>query len=148
MEFKELIADFAMRHNVADLVADNNAAALDIDGIIVIIVADGDKVTLSADVGEPPAEGRADFADLLLEASLQSDAFFAKAAESETYIVVRRLSLRTIDDDAFDAAIESFVNQVEAWRRLLSDFRPIAKAAAAKAKEEGPSFGSNGFVQV
>ena len=137
-----------MRHNVADLVADNNAAALDIDGIIVIIVADGDKVTLSADVGEPPAEGRADFADLLLEASLQSDAFFAKAAESETYIVVRRLSLRTIDDDAFDAAIESFVNQVEAWRRLLSDFRPIAKAAAAKAKEEGPSFGSNGFVQV
>ena len=148
MEFKELIADFATRHNVADLVADNNAAALDIDGIIVIMVADGEKVTLSADVGDAPAEGRADFADLMLEASLQSDAFFAKAAESETYIVVRRLSLRTIDDDAFDAAIESFVNQVEAWRRLLSDFRPIAKAAAAKAKEEGPSFGSNGFMQV
>jgi len=148
MEFKDLIADFATRHNVADLVADNNAAALDIDGIIVIIVADGDRVTLSADVGEPPVEGRADFADLMLEASLQTDAFFAKAAESETYIIVRRLSLQSIDDDAFDAALEAFVNQVETWRRLLSDFRPAAKAAAEAARGENPKFGSSEFMQV
>jgi hypothetical protein len=148
MDFKELIADLATRHNVADLVADNNAAALDIDGIIVIIVADGDRVTLSAEVGEPPAEGRADFADLMLEASLQTDAFFAKASESESYIVVQRLSLRVIDDAAFDAALETFVNQTETWRRLLSDFRPIAKTAAEKAKDNDSSLGASGFMQV
>ncbi len=82
MEFNELIANFAERHNVADLVAYGNAAALDIDGIIVTIVASGDKVILSADLGEPPAEGAAMFANLLLEASLHTDAFFGKASES------------------------------------------------------------------
>lgn len=148
MEFSELIADFSKRHNVADLVADGNAAALDIDGITIIIVADGEKVTLSADVGEPPAEGRADFADLMLEASLQTDSFFAKAPGSETYIIVRRLALQSIDVDTFDVALEAFVNQAEAWRRILTDFRPAAKAAAARAADESPSFGSAGFMQV
>ena len=148
MEFSELIADFSKRHNVADLVADGNAAALDIDGITIIIVADGEKVTLSADVGEPPAEGRADFADLMLEASLQTDSFFAKAPGSETYIIVRRLALQSIDVDTFDVALEAFVNQAETWRRLLTDFRPAAKDAAARAAEESPSFGSAGFMQV
>ncbi len=86
MDFTELLASFAERHGIADLAADGNAAALDIDGIVVTLVASGDVLSVSADIGEPPADGRADFADLLLEASLQSDAFFAKAPESGTYV--------------------------------------------------------------
>ena len=147
MDFTELLASFAKRHGIADLAADGNAAALDIDGIVVTIVAVGDAVSISADIGEPPAEGRADFAELLLEASLQSDAFFAKAPESGTYVAVRRLSLATLEPDAFDAALEALVNQAETWRRLLADFRPAAQAAAEAAAEE-PSFGVGGFVQV
>ena len=147
MEFNQLIAEFAKRHNVENLVAVDGAAALDIDGIIVTLVASGDAVSISADIGDPPAEGRADFAELLLEASLQSDAFFAKAPESGTYVAVRRLALPTLNSDAFDAALESLVNQAETWRRLLADFRPAAKAAAEAAAEE-PSFGTGGFVQV
>lgn len=148
MEFSELIADFAARHDVAGLVADGNAAALDIDGIVVAMVASGDKVTISSDIGEPPVDGHADFADLLLEASLQADAFFAKASELGAYVAVRRLALNSIDAEAFDTALESFVNQVETWRRLLADFRPAAKAAAERAEEEKPSFGTNSFMQV
>ena len=125
MDFTELISSFAERHGIADLAAEDNAA----------------------DIGDPPAEGRADFAELLLEASLQSDAFFAKAPESGTYVAVRRLALPTLDSDAFDAALESLVNQAETWRRLLADFRPGAKAAAEAAAEE-PTFGTGGFVQV
>ena len=147
MDFTELIASFAERHGIADLAADGNAAALDIDGIVVTIVATDDAVSISADIGEPPAEGRADFAELLLEANLQSDAFFAKAPESGTYVAVRRLALPTLNDEAFDAALEALVNQAETWRRLLADFRPAAQAAAAEAAE-APSFGTGGFVQV
>ena len=147
MDFPELISTFAERHGIADLAAEDNAAALDIDGIVVAIVAAGDAVSISADIGEPPAEGRADFADLLLEANLQSDAFFAKAPESGTYVAVRRLALATLEPDAFDAALEALVNQAETWRRLLADFRPAAKAAAEAAAEE-PSFGTGGLVQV
>ena len=34
----------------------------------------------------------------------------------------------------------------ETWRRLLADFRPVAKAAAERT-EGAPQFGTNGFVQ-
>ena len=73
---------------------------------------------------------------------------FAKAPGTGTYIAVRRLSLSLIDDESFDAALEAFVNQAETWRRLLSDFRPVAKAAAERAASEAPSFASPGFMQV
>ena len=148
MEFNKLIEDFGTRHKVENLVAVDGAAALDIDGIVVTIVARDDVLTISADIGEPPAEGAAAFADLLLEANMQSGVFFAKAPGTGTYIAVRRLSLSLIDDDAFDAALESFVNQSETWQRLLADFRPVAKAAAERAEAESPSFGATGFLQV
>ena len=45
------------------------------------------------------------------------------------------------------AALEAHVNLAETWRRLLADFRPVAKAAAERV-EGAPQFGANGFVQV
>ena len=81
MEFNELIADFSKRHNVENLVAVDGAASLDIDGIIVTIVANDEMLTLSAEIGEPPVEGAATFSDLLLEANLQSGVYFAKSPE-------------------------------------------------------------------
>ncbi len=148
MDFNELIADFAARHSVEDLTAIDNAAALDIDGIIVFLVSNGERLTVSAEVGEPPVEGAAAFANLLLEANMQSDFFFAKATGTENYIIVRRLALVSLDATSFDQAIEAIVNHAETWRRLLADFRPVAKAAAERVESESPSFGSTGFMQV
>lgn len=147
MEFTELVASFAERHGIADLAADDGAAALDIDGIVVTLVGTGDTVSLSADIGQPPADGRASFAKLLLEANLQSDIFFAKAPESESYVAVRRLALQDLDAEAFDAALEALVNHAETWRRLLDDFRPAAEAAAA-AEVESDQLNVGGFLQV
>ena len=147
MDFEKLISDFAERHGIANLAAEDNAAALDIDGIVVTLVAVGDALSFSADIGEPPSEGRADFAELMLEANLQVAAFFAKEPERGTYILVRRLSLPALDAESFDAALEAFVNLSETWRRLLADFRPVAKAASERT-EEVPQFGTSGFVQV
>ena len=147
MDFAELISDFAERHGIADLTAEDNAAALDIDGIVITLVAADDALSISADIGEPPVEGRADFAELMLEANLQLDAFFAKAPEGGAYVLVRRLPLAMLDAEAFEAALEALVNLSETWRRLLADFRPVAKAAAERT-EELPQFGANGFFQV
>ena len=149
MDFNELIDDFAKRHNVEDLTVTDNAAALDIDGITVLLVSNGELLTISAEVGEPPVEGTAAFANLLLEANMQSDFFFAKAIGSDNYIIVRRIPLVTLDSISFDSALEAIVNHAETWRRLLADFRPAAKAAAEFTNsKEGQSFGSGGFMQV
>ena len=147
MDFTQLIADFAERHSIANLVAEDNTAALEIDGIVITLVAVGDTLSISAGIGEPPFEGRAEFAELMLEANMQSGAFFAKEPESGAYVLVRRLQLPALDGESFDAALEALVNLAETWRRLLADFRPVAKAAAERT-EESPQFGANGFVQV
>ena len=147
MDFDKLISNFAERHGIADLAAEDNAAALDIDGIVVTLVAAGDALSVSADIGEPPSEGRGDFAELMLEANLQSEAFFAKEPERGAYVLVRRLPLAMLDAGAFDAALEAHVNLAETWRRLLADFRPVAKTAASRTNE-APQFGDNGFFQV
>ena len=149
MDFNELISDFAERHHVEDLTATDNTAALDVDGITVLLVSNGELLTISAEVGEPPAEGAAAFANLLLESNMQSDFFFAKATGTDNYIVVRRIPLSSLDSIAFDSALEAIVNHAESWRRLLADFRPAAKAAAEFANsKENSSFGSNEFMQV
>lgn len=147
MGFPQLISNFADRHGLANLVAEDNAAALEVDGIVVTLVAAGDALSVSAEIGEPPADGRAEFAELMLEANLQSGAFFAKEPESGAYVLVRRLQLPALGAESFDAALEELVNLAEMWRRLLADFRPVAKAAAERT-DGAPQFGANGFFRV
>ena len=60
---------------------------------------------------------------------------------------MRRLQLSALDVESFDAALEAHVNLAETWRRLLADFRPVAKATAERT-EGAPQLGINGFVQV
>ena len=148
MEFKELIDYFAKRHGIADLAPEDDGVSLDIDGIVVAVVAVGGEVVLSAEIGEPPVEGRAEFADALLEASMESAAFFAKSAQTGKYMLLRRLNLLTLDDAAFDNSIEALVNTAEVWRKMLDDFRPVAKAAAEGADAEEPLLDASGFMQV
>ena len=63
MDFAELIASFAERHAIADLAAEDNAAALDIDGIAVTLVAANGQLAATAEIGgrrrvrRPPAGG-------------------------------------------------------------------------------------------
>ena len=147
MEFEKLISDFSTRHNVEGLVAEDNAAALDIDGFVVTLVAVGGTLSVSTEIGEPPTEGRADFADMLLEANLELDCSFAKSRESGKYILMRRVALDSLDDGAFDTALEALVNQAETWSRLLEDFRPAAAKAAEEESEAG-QFSAGGFMQV
>lgn len=147
MEFTELVSDFAKRHGVEGLAVQDGQTALDVDGIPVTLVETGDSLVAGAEIGEPPAEGRAVFADLLLEANLESSSCFAKTRETGKYVLLRRLPLAGLDPDGFDAALEALVNGAETWCRLLADFRPAAEAAAA-ATADAPSFGTGDFLQV
>lgn len=147
MEFNELIADFAKRHAIENLVAEDNSAALDIDGIVATIVNSDGTLTIVAEVGDPPAEGAAAFSDLLLEANMETSACFAKSRDTGRYLLTRRLPLSSLDGEMFDLELENLVNVVETWRRILADYRPAAKAASEQ-EADLPAFGANGFMQV
>ena len=147
MEFKELISDFSSRHGLEDLAVEDNTVAIDVDGISIMFVMDGDVLSTIAEIGEPPAEGKADFADLLLASNFSANTIFAKMQESNTYVLIQRLPLAGLDGAAFDKALEEFVNQAESWRNLLAEFRPAAEAAAA-AESENSSISMTGFLRV
>ena len=146
MEFDKLISDFAVRHSIEGLSVEGDIAALDIDGIVVGLNGDGGMLVMTAEIGEPPAEGRDIFAEMLLEANFSSDFVFAKSSENGNYVMTSRVALDGLDGEAFDAALEALVNRAEAWRKLLEDFRPAAEEAAAM--EEPVAFGNDGFMQV
>lgn len=141
MEFKELVESFATRHNIPGLAVEDDGMSLDIDGIVVMAVAVGDEVTIAAEIGEPPVEGKAEFTDALLEANMESVSFFAKSMQTGKYMLMRRANMMSLDSETFDKAIETTVNTAEVWRKMLSDFRPIAKEAAKNAEAPTPSFG-------
>ena len=148
MEFTELIANFAERHSIADLAAEDNSAAIEVDGIAILLAASRGELLISAEIGDPPPDGAAAFADLLLEANLESEAAFAKSQESGRYVLTRRLPLAGLDGDAFDTSLEAFVNRTEAWRKLLADYRPAAAAAAEAAADDAATVGIGSFMQV
>ena len=60
---------------------------------------------------------------------------------------VRRVGARRGAPLAMGCREAELANLSETWRRLLADFRPVAKAAAERT-EGAPQFGANGFVQV
>lgn len=148
MDFPELISDFATRHGVEGLAAEDGAAAIDVDGIAVLLASAGGELLSSAEIGDPPPDGAAAFADLLLEANLESDTVFAKSKESGRYVLTRRIALAGLDGEAFDTSLEAFVNRAEAWRRLLADYRPAAAAAAEAAEDTAAAVGTGSFLQV
>ena len=147
MDFKELISDFSTRHGLEGLAVEDNTASIDVDGITITFVTDGDVLSAVAEIGEPPVEGKANFADLLLAANFSANTIFAKMQESNTYVLIQRLPLAGLDGAAFDKALEALVNQAETWRNLLTEFRPAAEAAAA-AESENSSISMTGFLRV
>ncbi len=147
MDFRGLISDFSKRHAVEDLEVEDNTVSIDVDDISITFGTDGDVLSAIAEIGEPPVEGKATFADLLLAANFNADTVFAKIQEGNMYVLIQRLSLAGLDGAAFDKALEALVNQAETWRNLLAEFRPAAEAAAA-AEAENPSFGATDFLRV
>ena len=69
----------------------------------------------------------------------------------------RQESLDVLDEEAFAAMVESFVNTLGIWRKALADYRPSSAASEARpapAEEEGEEvvegdlgFGT-GFLRV
>ena len=148
MEFKELIADFSMRHGVEGLDAEDDKVAFNVDDIPIFIAVDGDEIAMISEIGEPPNEGKADFADLLLSTNFNEKTIvFAKSPDSGKYVLMQRLQFARLDGNGFDAALEELVNQAENWRNLLATFSPAAEAAVS-AKNEASSINMTGFLRV
>ena len=154
MEMKELLDGLASSLGIDSLAIVGGEAAIDIDGMRVLITeAQEDALLVSGLIGEPPPEGCAEFCNLMLEANT---GFFDAAAcalarnpETGCYMLLKRLAKAPLDPESFAKELAAFADTLAEWRESLESFRPAAAAAAEmKRSESAIRFSSDGFINA
>ena len=153
MTFDELMGEVGKALNI-ELVTHDGATQLEVDGMAVSILEMPalDAVVLNGVIGEPPPQGLEPLHKAMLEANYNfagtAGATLAVNPEDGTLTLTRLVPSVRLDTDSLLAALESFVNVLEAWRKILVDYRPDESgAASAPADAVAPQIG-DGFLQV
>ena len=153
MEMKELLDGLSSNLGIDSLAIVGGEAAIDIDGMPVLITeAQEDALLVSGLVGEPPPEGCAEFCNLMLEANT---GFFDAAActlarnpESGCYMLLKRFAKASLDPETFAKELATFADALADWRETLESFRPAAAAAAEMTRAESArSLSAEGFIE-
>ena len=122
MEFKELLAAFAVKYGIEGLQSADGAAELDVDGVRVELLDDPQARSLfaCAEIGHPPPDANGAFGAMMLQANFllrgTDGATLCQNPETHAYALVRPFPLALTD-------VESLVNQTENWRKALAGLR-------------------------
>lgn len=153
MEMKELLDGLSSDLGIDSLTIVDGEAAIDIDGMPVLITeTEDDALLVSGLVGEPPPEGCAEFCNLMLEANAgffdTAPCALARNPESGCYMLLKRFAKASLDPESFAKELASFADTLAEWRESLESFRPAAAAAAEmKQNESAIRFSSDGFIE-
>ena len=155
MDLKEIADGLTVKFNIPDLAVEDGEVALEIDGMPILLAeGNGDAIIITGFVGDAPAEGGEQFANLLLNATtelMDSKALaLARNPETGALTLVQRVAQIGLAIDGFCEELSSFVNTLETWRGLLEDFRPAAAEAmeSASSLPDEKDLAMGGFMQV
>ena len=155
MDLKEIADGLTVKFNIPDLAVEVGEVALEIDGMPILLAeGNGDAIIITGFVGDAPAEGGEQFANLLLNATTElmdsKSLALARNPETGALTLVQRVAQIGLAIDGFCEELSSFVNALETWRGLLEDFRPAVEAAQAFAAEQPDeqNLVQSGFLQV
>lgn len=153
MTFDELVKGFGEKIGV-ELAMEDGVVALNVDGMPVMIqeLSELNAINILGEIGEPPPEGL----ETLLSSMLNANHLFAGTAggtlsrdpENGKFFLCRWEPLALADVESFTAVVDKFVNVLETWRKILSDYRPSQTSAETAPEEAAPAFGSRGFMQI
>jgi len=156
MEFKELIAGFAAKCEIAGLDGADGVAELEVDGIRVELLEDPQARSLiaCAEIGLPPPDANGAFGSMMLKANFllraTEGATLCENPESGAYSIVRPFPLAITDVESLAAGLESLANQTENWRKALAGLREAesAQSKAQKVDDSHHDMLASGFVHV
>ena len=154
MEMKELLDGLSSNLGIDSLAIIGGEAAIDIDGMPVLITdAQDDTLLVSGLVGEPPPEGCAEFCNLMLEANAgffdTAPCTLARNPESGCYMLLKRFAKASLDPESFAKELAAFADTLAEWRESLDSFRPAAAAAAEmKQGDSAIHFSPDGFIEA
>jgi len=156
MEFKELIAAFAEKYEIAGLADVDGVAMLDVEGINVELLDDQQthSIYVCAEIGHPPPDTNGVFGAMMLKANFllrgTDGATLCQSPETGAYALVRPFPLALTDVASLAAGVESIVNQTENWRKIISG---LCEAETVKSADPEPGDShhdmiANGYFHV
>ncbi len=129
MEMKELLDGLASNLGIDSLTIIGGEAAIDIDGMPVLITEAED--------------------DVLLVSGLVGACTLARNPESGCYMLLKRFAKASLDPESFAKELAAFADTLAEWRESLESFRPAAAAAAEmKQGESAIRLSPDGFIEV
>ena len=141
MDAKELMADIARRIGLEYDGADAFSFAADGLAVAIARLPELDAVALTGDIGEPPPEKLEGLYKTLLGANHRfggtAGATISLDPETGRIALCRVLPLATLDGDTLYAELERFVNTMEAWSNVVSNYRGILNTRMHSVVEEG-----------
>ncbi len=158
MDFGELMGRFGEDFGLEGFgPGEDGAWSVEIDGMPISFVelADPPRVRMTAPVCDLPEKGVGAFSQVLLEAMFMGRAtggahFFVEQGEPMVFLQ-RTDPLPALDLEGFKAVLERFVNILEQWRQLGSEFRAtgmdLDKVRLAAA-QEAQQMSADGFMRV
>ena len=94
-----------------------------------------DALALTGDVGEPPPENLESLYKAMLEANCAFDgtagATLSLDSATGRFSLCRTLPLAALDPDSLYVAVEEFVNTLEAWHKIVANYRAPAQGESA-----------------
>lgn len=154
MEASELIKSFCERIGIGYNPDDNGTCSFEADGLLVMInnLRNLDQIAIVGDLGDPPPEKLETLYKMMLEANYMlistGGATIGLDSENGHFAIYQTLQCKALDADEFYSIVDRFVSTLEAWTRIIRDFRAILPAV--KQSEEGASDGlpTSGFIAV
>lgn len=153
MRFEEQIEALGKKIGVPLQVDDEGACVLSVDDMTVTLqsIAEIEAAGFWGEIGEPPPQGLEKLLSAMLEANHMfrgtGGATISRDSETDRFFLCRILDLRSLDAEAFAAALERFVNVLEAWIRLVKDYREMV-SEAPDAPTVPSGLRADGFLAV
>ena len=156
MEFRELIDALAEKTGVREGIEIDaqNRCLMEFDdmGVVIQGIDEVGTLTLMSVLGEPPPERLEGLYRALLEANhLFRGTFGATLSvdpDNGSVFLCKCIPYAALDGDSFVKELENFVNAVESWRTVVTEFRASADApTATEGSVEGLS-DAGSFLRV
>lgn len=154
MEATEIIKAFCDRIGIAYEPDRYGSCFFEADGLRVAIndFREIDSIAIVGDLGEPPPQRLERLYRMMLEANhllgATNGATLSLDSETGHFALCQFLPYRAVDVDSLYAVTDRFVSTLEAWTRVIGDFREIIPAAEKAEAGAGGGLAAPGFMQV
>lgn len=155
METSEILKSFCERIGIKYEPNADGACSFEADGLLVTVsdLRGLDQIALVGDLGEPPPQRLERLYKTMLEGNhllgATGGATLSLDPDTGRFALCQFLPYRAIDADSLYSVADRFVSTIEAWTKLIGDFRdvlPLADKAAGGHDSGGLQM--NGFMQV